>query len=140
MWRKKPAALRAERPIEFGLDSVGIPEQQIGPPLRAEAGHIHKCKTRPHRELDIAALRAIHFKGRLEHGGRIAFLDHMNEQPRPAVLFGETVSGRIVAAQSLEPRQSLVELLRIERPALESNVVGGDLRLPTTIGRLTLEE
>src|SRR5882762_5962958 len=84
MWRKKPAALRAERPIEFGLDSVGIPEQQIGPPLRAEAGHIHKCKTRPHRELDIAALRAIHFKGRLEHGGRIAFLDHMDEQPSPS--------------------------------------------------------
>src|ERR1700674_678039 len=136
MWRKKPAALRAERPIEFGLDSVGIAEQQIGPPLRVEAGHIHKCETSPHRELDVAALRAIHFKGRLEHGGRIAFLDHMDEQPSPAVLFGEPVSGRIIAAHSLEPGQNMIELLRIERLVLKRLEGMRDVRRPPLTGSL----
>ena len=140
MGRKKPAALRPERPIEFGLDSVRIPEQQIGPPLRAEAGHIHKCETRPHREINVAALRAIHFKGRLEHGRRIAFLDHLEEQPGLAVLFGEPVSGRIIAAHSFEPCQNMVELFPVERLVLKRLEVMRDVRRPILTGSLNLDE
>src|SRR5258708_9337792 len=115
-------------PIEFGLDSVGIPEQQIGPPLRAEAGHIHKGETRPHGEIDIAGLRSIHFERRLEHGRRIAFLDHLDAQPDLAVLFVEPVSGRIIAAYSLEPRQNMVALLQISGPVLKLLELKPDVR------------
>src|SRR6266581_3448725 len=112
MRRKEPPALCLERPVQFGLNPVGVPQQQIGPPFRSEAGHVHERETRARREIHVAALRPVHLKGHLNHWRRVVFLDHLHEQPRPRAFFGKAIPGRVIAAYSGHSRQHLVEFLR----------------------------
>src|SRR4029077_10378446 len=103
MRSEKPTALSAKWPEQLRLDAISIPDKQIGAPFRAEAGDVHKSEARAHGEIHVAALRAVHFEGGLEHGRRVIFLDDVNEQPGLAVFFDEAVAGRIVAADSGKP-------------------------------------
>src|SRR5882724_12294385 len=66
--RNEPLALRAERPIKFAGNSIGIPEQEIGAPFGAESGDIGESQPGAQCELNVARFRAIDFKSRMESG------------------------------------------------------------------------
>src|SRR6266705_3011535 len=140
MRRKEPPALRLERPVQFGLNPVGVPQQQIGAPFRSKAGHVHERVTRARGEIHIAALRPVHLKGHLNHGRRVIFLDHLHEQPRPRAFFGKAVPGRVIAAYASHPRQHLVEFLGVERSAWKRFQVAANVSRAMLIGSLNVHE
>ena len=140
MWRKEPPALCLERPVQFGLNPVGVPQQQIGAPFRSKAGHVHERETRARGEIHVAALRPVHLEGHLNHGRRVVFLDHLHEQPRPRAFFGKAVPGRVIAAHSSHPRKDLVESLRVERSAWKRFQVAANVSRSVLIGSLDVHE
>ena len=140
VWGKKPAALRAEWSEQFRLDAIRIAEQNVGPPFRPEPGYVHEREARSRREIHVAALRAVDFKRRLEHGRRIIFLHDLNQQAGLAVFLDEPVARGIVAPNSGQPRQHFVEFRRIDRLALEAFHVASDVGGFVRVGAFDFDE
>ena len=115
MRREKPAAVCRKRAIEFGLNAIGISQQQVSAPFGAEAGDISEGETGSRGEVHVSGLRAVHFKGGLKRGRGVIFFDNADQQPWFSTLFGEPITGRIVAAHSGHACQHVVEPCRIER-------------------------
>jgi hypothetical protein len=85
-------------------------------------------------------LRAIHFKRRLERRRRVIFLYYVDKQPGLTVLLGEPIAGRIVASHSREPRQHIVEFLRVERFAREGFQVTSNVDSLVLAGAFDFDE
>src|SRR5208283_2525753 len=112
---EEPAAEGEEGPVKLRGDAVGAAELQIGAPFGALPSDVHEGKARAEGEGDVIGLRTIHRKGRLHERGRIGFFVHANQQPILAIFVKNAVGDAVIAPESGEAREILIEFRSVKR-------------------------
>ena len=111
---KEPFACWRKWPVEFALNPVGISENQVGAPFGPVSGDIQKGQAGGKGEVNIVALRSIHFKTQLKDRRGVKLFVHGDQQAHLPVPFGNLVSGSIVAADSGQPGKQTLQLFFVD--------------------------
>src|ERR1700704_1732469 len=115
MRREKPSARRIEWAIQFARQTVSISEQEVGAPLGAIARDIEKSESRRLREGHVFAFGAVPPKSRLQsRRPEYLLMQNDHEHLLSVVACFYAVAGGVELPDSGEPRQELIELVRIQ--------------------------